>query len=204
MFECAVDKVKVSIVIPCLFKPELLDMIKTCVSGLPLDAQVILIGNDSYAVNVNNGLEAATGDYLVICNNDCEFVQLDWLEHLLKPLKEGYDISKEGYDISSIVTSDQGWETRDEITEDDRFGSLWAMKRIVYETLGGLDERFGLGNFEDADYYLRAKEAGFRIGKNWAGIVEHKGRATFDVVDPKHEIFETNKAKFIAKWGRLI
>lgn len=152
--------------------------------------------NGGFPAAVNTGLEAATSDVFIISNNDITFTP-GWLTGLLKPLQEGYD-------ISSVVTSDQGWETRDEITSDDRFGSLWAMKREVYDTIGGLDEDFGTGTFEDADYYLRAKEAGFRIGKNWNTLVEHIGRATFDKVDPDRAIFLENKHKFIKKHGRLI
>lgn len=188
---------KVSIIIPCLFKPELLDMIKKCISGLSLDCQVILIGNDGYAVNVNNGLRAATGDYLVICNNDIEFIQDGWLDHLLKPLKEGYD-------ISSIRTSgSDGWTVEDKITEDDYFGSIWAITREVYETIGGLDEAFIKGTFEDKDYYNRAKSAGFRIGKNHAGLVLHEGRATNKIVFPNYEDFTEGKEVYFKKYGRI-
>lgn len=211
---------KVSIIVPCYhLYDEMVDMTMRCFKtmGEGIDEKILVddgspaklrnlppgllviprIENGGYTVAVNDGLEAAKGDIIIVCNNDIEFVQPDWLKHLLKPLNEGYD-------ISSIVTSDQGWETKNEITEDDRFGSLFAMKRKVYDTIGGFDERFGTGTFEDADYYLRAKEVGFRIAKNWAGIVEHQGRATFDTVDPNHQIFEKNKQIFIDKWGYLI
>ena len=218
---------KISIVIPCYWASnELIKITRNCLESMELELpdEVIVVDdgsplsmsellaemgtilpqtivvplekNQGFPAAVNTGLEVASGDILIISNNDITFTP-GWLTGLLKPLQEGYS-------ISSVVTSDQGWETRDEITENDRFGSLWAMKREVYDTLGGLDEQFGTGTFEDADYYLRAKEAGFKIGKNWNTLVEHIGRATFDKVDPNHAIFEENKHKFIAKHGRLI
>jgi len=172
-------------------------MIKNCLEGLPTNCQVILVGNDSYAVNVNNGLKATTGDYLIICNNDIEIIQPDWLDHLLKPLKEGYDIS------SIRNTEADGWQTEDKITEGDKFGAIWAMKREVYETIGGLDESFGKGYYEDLDFHKRAEDAGFKVAKNHAGIVEHIGKATFKIVDPDDTSYLEATQKFKAKWGKL-
>ena len=150
--------------------------------------------NGGYAKAVNAGLRVATGDYLIISNNDIEFVQPDWLDHLLKPLKEGYD-------ISSIRTTDpDGWEVEDKITEGDKFGSLWAMKRDVYTKLGPLDEGYGKGYFEDLDYQRRAEQEGFRIAKNHAGLVEHLGKATFKIVDPEDRSYHEAAGRFIQKW----
>jgi GT2 family glycosyltransferase len=188
---------RVSIIIPCLFRPEFLPMISKCLEGLSTDYQVILIGNDSYAINVNNGLKAATGDYLVICNNDIEFLQLDWLDHLLKPLKEGYDIS------SIRVSDSDGFTVEDRYEEDAKFGSLWAMTRKTYETLGPLDESFG-NYFEDLDYHQRAKEAGLRVVKNHAGLVDHQGKATFKEVDPEDKNYQEAMDKFKIKYGKVL
>lgn len=153
--------------------------------------------NGGYAAAVNTGLFYATGETIIVCNNDVEFVQPDWLKHLLKPLKEGYD-------ISSIRTTDaDGWEVEDYISEGDKFGSIWAMKRKVYDTIGGLDESFGKGYFEDLDYQKRAEDAGFKIGKNHAGLIEHRGKATFNVVDPGDEAYKSAMKRFKEKWGKV-
>ena len=190
---------RVSVVIPCLWtEQKFFDMTVECLKTLRKDVQIIVIANnEGYATNVNAGLRAATGDYLIVSNNDIEFIQPDWLEHLLNPLKEGYD-------ISSIRTTDaDGWETEDIIEENAKFGSLWCMKRAVYETIGGLDESYGKGYFEDLDYQKRATDAGFRVAKNHAGIVEHKGKATFSVVDPDDTAFWEAREKFKRKWGEV-
>lgn len=167
---------KVSIIIPCLWTEQrFIDMTFKCISSLGDVGQIIVVGNNaSFAHNVNTGLRAANGNILVISNNDIEFIQPDWIEHLTKPLTEGYG-------IASIRTTDSdGWETEDKLTENDKFGSLWAMTRETYETLGPLDESFGRGYFEDLDYWHRAQKLGIKICKNHAGLVEHKGQATFD------------------------
>lgn len=151
--------------------------------------------NGRFPRAVNTGLRAARGDILIICNNDITFYP-GWLKGLKKALKR--------YDIASIrVTDSDGWETEDKYTEDDYFGSIWAMKRKVYDTIGGLDDRFTLGSFEDKDYYFRAKEAGFTIGKYHGALVEHIGRATNDVEFPNHEDFTLGKEKYLEKYGRI-
>lgn len=150
--------------------------------------------NGGYAAAVNTGLFYTKGDVLVISNNDIIFTP-GWLEAILKPLNEGYD-------ISSIRTSDQTWETDNYISEGDKFGSLWAMKRKVYETIGGLDESFG-NYFEDLDYQVRAEAAGFKVGKNHGHLVEHLGKATFKTVDPEDKQYLAAMEKFRKKHGKV-
>lgn len=166
-----------------------------CLEGLIDIDQTIVVNGDTFAKNVNQGLKAATGDVIIICNNDIEFTQEDWLEQLLKPLNEGFD-------IASIRTTDgDGWDTVDYISEGDYFGSIWAMKRKVYDTIGGFDDQFD--SFEDKDYYNRAKEAGFRIGKNHAGLVKHIGRATAKIKFPDNEDNTASKQLYYKKYGRV-
>lgn len=151
--------------------------------------------NGRFPKAVNTGLRASTGDIIIVCNNDITFYP-GWLKGLRKVLKT--------CDIGSIrVTDETGWETHDVVTTGDYFGSIWAMKRHVYETLGGLDTDFTLGAFEDKDYYNRARKAGFTIGKYHGALVEHIGRATNSVEFPNHEDFESSKEVYRNKYGRV-
>lgn len=210
---------KISVIIPAYWaNNELLDMTTKCLKSLePAGLDEVLLVDDGspiqaklgyhttnirreenggYAAAVNTGLAQAIGEILIVANNDLEFVDPHWLHHLTQPLKKGYD-------ISSIRTTDSdGWETRDFLEEGAKFGSLWAMKREVYSTIGGLDETYGKGYFEDLDYLRRAEEAGFKVVKNHNGLVEHKGKATFKVVDPKDTAYHESMGKFIQKWGK--
>lgn len=142
----------------------------------------------------NTGFKAAKGDVLILSNNDVEYAP-GWLEAILKPLEQGFDIS------SLRMSDSDGFETKDMITEGDRFGSLWAMKRKVYETIGGFDETFDKGTFEDLDFQMRAEAAGFKVGKNHAVVVKHKGRATMDKLYPDGQDFKEGQEHFSNKWG---
>lgn len=188
----------ISAIVPCLWaNEELFDMTVKCLRGIKEVDELIVINRDrSYAGNVNAGLKIAEGDAIIVCNNDIEFIQHDWLHHLTWPLEE--------YDICSIRTSDSdGWDVKDELEEGAKFGSIWAMKRKVYETIGGLDESFGRGYFEDLDYHKRAEDAGFRVAKNHAGLVAHRGKSTFAVVDPADTAYSGAMEKFKQKWGKV-
>lgn len=163
-------------------------------SGGLVDKRIHRETNGGFPKCANTGWEAATGDILILSNNDLEYTE-GWLEAILKPLKEGFDIS------SLRMSDSDGMETEDKITEGDRFGSLWAMKREVYEALGGFDESFDKGTFEDLDYHKRAEEAGFRIGKNHSVVVKHQGRATMDKLYPDRRDFHEGKIHFERKHG---
>ena len=52
-------------------------------------------------------------------------------------------------------------------------GFCLLMKRAVYETIGGLDERFGLGFFDDDDLAERARRAGFELAVAHDLFVHH-------------------------------
>lgn len=186
-----------SIVIPCLWSDiSLFDMTVSSLRGLlkePLQI-IVVADNKPYTSNVNAGLKACTGEVIIVTNNDIEYVDPNWLKHLTEPLKGGYDI------VSIRTTDADGWETEDYIEDGAKFGSIFAMKRAVYDTIGGFDERFK-GYFSDLDLQKRAEDAGFKVGKNHAGLVEHWGKATYRQTDPDDTEFYEARELFKARHG---
>lgn len=186
----------ISIVIPCyLSSRELVDMSLECIrsiykytvrgyelvvvdDGSPIETNwtdLHLDENRGYAGAVNAGVKRAKGDIYVILNNDTE-VCPEWLECLTEPLENGYD-------IMSIRTSDaDGFHTDNKITDWDKFGSVLAIKKSVWDDLGGFDEEFR-GYFCDLDLYRRARLKGYKIGKNHNCVILHHGKATYKEVD---------------------
>jgi GT2 family glycosyltransferase len=53
------------------------------------------------------------------------------------------------------------------------------VKKELVDKIGGLDERFGLGGQDDADYCIRAREAGYQVGICRDVFIYHYGSATF-------------------------
>lgn len=156
---------------------------------------------------VNQGIKAATGDIIVILNNDT-LVTPGWLDRLEKHL--------ETYDIVGPVTNSISGPQQVPFTADTfqipAFDIIkpWhrlvffcvAIKRGVIDKIGLLDEQFSPGNFEDDDYCLRAIEAGFKLGIAFDVFITHLGSATHKSLNLDHQkLLQTNLAKFQAKWS---
>jgi hypothetical protein len=76
--------------------------------------------------------------------------------------------------------------------------------RQVWNRTGELDTRFGMGMFEDDDFCLRVREAGYRIFTSEDCIVHHFGNGSFGRLPAEEmaRIFEENRKRFEEKWNR--
>jgi Glycosyltransferase like family 2 len=79
-----------------------------------------------------------------------------------------------------------------------------ALRRDVYDLVGPVDERFELALFEDDDYALRVKRAGYRVVYAEDVLVHHFGEASLGALFPtgRHAtLFKTNRKRLEDKWG---
>ncbi|HZR98684.1 MAG TPA: glycosyltransferase [Chloroflexota bacterium] len=177
--------------------------------------------NDGFARANNRGLAAARGEYVVFLNNDT-VVTRGWLSRLL------YHLRDPRVGMVGPVTNSTGNEARVLVdytaigdmeafarrytrahfgeTFDIRVLALFcvAMRRSVVDEVGPLDERFGIGMFEDDDYALRVREKGYRIICAEDVFVHHWGSASFSKLQDRvyQALFDENRRKFEAKWGQ--
>jgi len=153
--------------------------------------------NEGFAAACNRGLGDASGDNLVLLNNDVVLCD-GWLERLLDCLHSAPEVGLAG-PVSNNVSGEQqvpvpykslgevagfGWDwgiahAGERARLDRLVGFCLAVKREVYERIGGLDERFGLGTYEDDDYCLRARQAGYTNMVARDCFVHHFGSVTF-------------------------
>lgn len=158
----------------------------------------------------NQGVRAAKGEWLVILNNDV-ILSLGWLEGLLNAaehwnldivspaIREGelnYQLEPYSDEITTLM--------RNVIRRDRANGICFMVHQRVFENIGLFDENFRIGQYEDADFFLRAKTAGFHLGTVGSSFLHHFGSITQKSLK-KPKVVKSyaleNKAYFIRKWN---
>lgn len=80
-------------------------------------------------------------------------------------------------------------------------GLFFLLSPGCLEEVGGFDPIFGIGNFEDDDFNLRAKLAGYTQWKVDGAFLFHYGSSTFKSLKVDYSwLIERNKSLFIDKW----
>jgi len=176
--------------------------------------------NLGFAAANNIGLREATGEYLVLLNNDT-VVTRGWLSALIRHLHVHPEVGLIG-PVSNAINNEAkveaGYSTLDEMpswaaayaaAHDSQLFEIpmlamfcVAMRREVFLRAGFLDEQFGIGMFEDDDYCRRVRELGYEIRCARDSFVHHWQRASFLLLgeDEYIRIFDENKKKFQDKW----
>ena len=77
-----------------------------------------------------------------------------------------------------------------------------AIRKSLWDTLGGLDISYGRGYYEDFDFCMRAKAIGFKCMMLENALVYHQGSASFKHDTTQSELIKKNKAIFLKKFPR--
>src|SRR5437773_11022270 len=77
------------------------------------------------------------------------------------------------------------------------------LRRKLWDEIGGLDVNFKIGMFEDDDFSLRVRKAGYRIVSAEDCFIHHFGNGSFGKLDSEalQQIFNQNKQRFESKWN---
>lgn len=78
------------------------------------------------------------------------------------------------------------------------FAAVYIKNKVIRK-VGLLDEKFLNGYFDDVDYCLRARKAGFKIVYTPTTLI-HLESLSFGAQDNSKEIFNKNPAYFRQKW----
>ncbi|MHC4512903.1 MAG: glycosyltransferase [Planctomycetota bacterium] len=183
-----------------------------------------LPSNLGFAGGVNRGLTAARGSYLVVLNNDT-LAAPNLVARLLRPLLQDDSIGITApvsnhvkgparLDVGAAVGLDTNSRAelertladfaRGKIQDVDTLAGLCLMfSRETWQRIGAFDESFGLGNYEDDDFCLRARLLGYRLVIVRDAFLHHHGHRTFDAlgVDYKAAMHE-QAVLFDHKWRR--
>jgi GT2 family glycosyltransferase/glycosyltransferase involved in cell wall biosynthesis len=180
--------------------------------------------NRGFAGGNNLGIRAATGDYVILLNNDTR-VTRGWVRDLIRPMMLDSRIGMTG-----PLTNNMGNEQKVKIAYENiphmheaatALGRRFSRRRLKVRTLaffcvaiarpvldavGVLDEDYGLGYFEDDDYCRRVEKAGFDMVIADDVFVHHELSASFNALgaEEKRRQMERNKALYEQKWGPWI
>lgn len=179
--------------------------------------------NLGFPAGVNLGLAHAAGHVLLL--NSDTLVPERWLNRLVAALDSAPRIGLVG-PMSNCVSGPQlvpglhldtldqinafadarACEYRGRIADAERIvGFCMLVRDTAFAAVGPLDETFGIGNFEDDDYCLRVRKAGYRVCIAEDCFVFHYGSRTFSAMGFDNESFNTliaqNEAVFHRKWG---
>ena len=177
--------------------------------------------NLGFSAGNNTGLAAATGDYLVMLNNDT-VVTRGWALSLLRHFQQNTQLGLLGpatnhigneskvpvhySDLADMPAAARQWTLR-------HMGQLYPMRtlaffcvmlpRTVFDKVGPMDEQFGRGFFEDDDYCRRIEQQGLEMACADDVLVHHRLSASFAKVKntEREELFARNKAYYESKWG---
>lgn len=176
--------------------------------------------NVGFPKGCNQGIEVATGDDILLLNNDV-LVTENWLELMKDCLYSSEKIGAVG-PVTNSAYGDQeipfSYSTLDEMWSFSNNYNLTTMpdweqklkligfcmliKREVIDQVGLLDEMFSPGMCEDSDYSFRIIKAGYQLFLCRNVFIHHFGSTSFgDMPEKRQQLWNHNREKFEEKWG---
>lgn len=171
---------------------------------------------------VNQGIIRAGSDFVIIANSDIILPEGS-LKRMIQVAKSAPEIGivsgMSNYASGPQLDQDANYTSIDDMHEyakkvrRENAGQIFVFPRVIFlctlikrqviDKIGGLDERFSPGNFEDDDYCLRSHLAGFKTVIAKDVFIHHFGSKSFAAEGrgKLKNLLEVNRAKFVDKWG---
>ena len=178
----------------------------------------------------NRGVELSRGSFVALLNNDVEVLHADWLTEMvsraMQPkvamvgarlwypngmIQHGGVIlgagGIAGHAHAGLRRGEPGYFARAHLAQDvSAVTTACALvKREVYLEVGGFDENLAV-TFNDVDFCLRLREAGYRIvWTPYAELIHHESASRgFDNSAPKQVRFLAEVDYMKSKWGDIL
>lgn len=202
-------------------QPDIQREVRTLAQRFPETVRFIFnTENLGFAGGNNIGLRSARdSDYIILLNDDV-VVTPGWLSGLIRYLGDrsiglvGPVTNATGneacirIDYSDPADADlfarRYTAEHDGVSFDIAVLAMYcvAIRQDTLAEIGDLDERFGVGMFEDDDFSVRVHNAGYRIVCAEDVYVHHFGRSSFGQLGDEayNQLFEANRTLFEQKW----
>ena len=150
-------------------------------------SELIVISNSTNlgcAYSWNQGLSKSTGDWIIVLNNDVRIPKNCFYQLIESSIIRKLDIASPGmregqldYNLeiffdeftSRMKTAFRKWTPS---------GVCFALRRSVVDKVGFFDENYKIGQYEDADFFRRCKNAKLKMGITGASFIHHFGSST--------------------------
>ena len=177
--------------------------------------------NRGYAAGNNMGIYAAKGEFVLIMNNDILITQgaVESLINVLKDNKQSVlvgpttnfvnrgqlDLEAEYGTVEEMVTyAEQNAKVnKGESSKTEFLGGFMFLGRTdLLKEVGGFDESFGIGNYEDNDLCMKLTQKGYELRIAKDSYVHHFGHVSFNASGIDYnELVEKNKKIYEDKWS---
>ncbi len=176
----------------------------------------ILIRNEEnlgYTRATNQGMEIADGEYICLLNNDTIMTK-GWLKEMVRVAELSPDIGIVNPSSNNLGHYKPWYVSLEEyarrlkekysgyyIEMATAIGFCYLIKKEVIQKIGILMEKYGLGNFEDTEYSIRAMRYGYKSVTARGAYVYHKVHASFNMIKDWEAMFENNQEVFRELFG---
>lgn len=188
------------------------------------NVQIVLNSeNLGFAGGNNEGIKRASGDYVVLLNNDT-VISRGWLTSMEKHLAQKSELGMIGLTTNSIGNECKVVAKYSDMVEFRKFAYQLTAKKMgktynrvkmlplfctmikksVIDEAGMLDPIYKVGMFEDDDFAEAVKEKGYELAIADDAFIHHYDGGSFKKLeDARYKaIFEENKAIFEEKWHK--
>ena len=177
------------------------------IKSLGAPFKLIELGEPSgFTFSTNRGIEAASGEYVVLLNNDNVIQGSDWLSILVSPFENDPSVGITGAAKAYHLP-----------TSSEFILFFCAMiRKSIFKHLGLPDEIFNPGYGEDIDFCIKVKKAGFKVVQVPDDLtldsvredhvirfpIWHRGSVTVHEVPTWGEVVPRNEAILLERYGK--
>ncbi|MEA3489280.1 MAG: glycosyltransferase family 2 protein [Candidatus Omnitrophota bacterium] len=171
--------------------------------------------NAGFAGGMNKGMRLSDAPFVCLLNNDCA-VTGGWLEEMIAIARSRDDIGLVNPQSNTFGSCPDGKASIGDhavllshkkgsyVETGHGIGFALLIKKEIIDHIGYLDEEYRGVCYEDTDFSVRARKAGFISVVAEGSYVFHVEQASRKTLKGVEEIYRRNRELFESRWGKLL